>query len=146
MNNIITKEMIILDKALHCKDEVISVLAATMNAAGRLNNMDEYISAVKDREATFPTSVGFYVAIPHGKSDAVKSSALAFLRLKEMVDWSDEEKVKYVFLIAVPSRNNGNEHLKILASLSRQLIHEEFRKKLVTLQDASELMTIIEEM
>ncbi|WP_196592736.1 PTS sugar transporter subunit IIA [Pectinatus sottacetonis] len=144
MNNLITEKMIILDKVLKDKNEIITTLAQQMNSAGRLNNLDKYIDAVKSREADFSTSMGFYVAIPHGKSDAVKNSALAFIRLKDMVEWSDQEKVKYVFMIAVPRENSGDEHLKILASLSRNLIHEDFREKLMTLQKASELVQIIE--
>lgn len=146
MNNLITDKMIILDQSLKTKDEVIYALAQKINNAGRLNDVNKYIEAVKSREADFPTSMGFYVAIPHGKSDAVKTSALAFLRLKEMVQWSEEENVKYIFMIAVPFENSGDEHLKILAALSRHLMHEDFREKLMMIQEAHELVDIIENM
>ncbi|WP_182185861.1 fructose PTS transporter subunit IIA [Pectinatus frisingensis] len=146
MNNLITDKMIMLDQSLKTKDEVIRTLAQKINNVGRLNDICKYIEAVKKREADFPTSMGFCVAIPHGKSDAVKTSSLAFLRLNEMVKWSEEENVKYIFMIAVPSENSDDEHLKILAALSRHLMHEDFRKKLMTIQNAHELVDIIENM
>lgn len=141
VDNLITKELIILDMEASSKEEVIKKLSKVIEAQYKLIDYDGYVRQVFEREKTFPTSIGFDVAIPHGKCDSVRHAALAFARLKNEVQWSEEEKAKYVFLIAVPEKEAGNTHLQILAQLSRKIMREEFREKL---QEASEIEEILE--
>jgi len=140
MNDLITSQLILLDTEAKSKEDIIKKLAKLIESEDRLNDCDSYVEQVFKREEEFATSFGFEVAIPHGKSDAVKSAALAFARLKNEVQWSDEEKVKYVFLIAVPESEAGNRHLRILAQISRGLMKEEFRNKLKSAENKEELL------
>ena len=115
MDNLITKELIVLDLDLSSKEDVIKAMARVIEEQGRLYDYNNYVKQVFARENNFSTAIGFEVAIPHGKTDSVKNASLAFARLKNEIQWSDEEKVKYVFLIAVPETEAGDTHLKILA-------------------------------
>lgn len=146
MESLMTEQLVALDLDLASKEEVIRHLARMIQAAGRLNNEDEYIQAVFKREEEFATAMGFSVAIPHGKTDAVKIPALAFARLTNAIKWSDEEEVRFIFQIAVPEEAAGDYHLKILASLSRQLIHEEFCEKLASITEPSNIVKLIGEL
>ena len=88
------------------------------------------------------TGIGFGIAIPHGKSPHVKETTVAFGRLTKQVDWQslDGENVGLVFLLAVPEDCQGDQHLKIIAGLSRKLVHQEFRN---TLQQATSDQEIV---
>ncbi|AGY74905.1 PTS sugar transporter subunit IIA [Clostridium autoethanogenum] len=141
MNDIINKDLVVLDLEASSKEEVIRKLSKLIEKQDKLIDFDGYVKQVFEREEDFPTSIGFDVAIPHGKSDSVKSAAVAFARLKKEVKWSEEESVKYVFLIAVPEKEAGDRHLQILAQLSRKIMREEFRTKL---QEASNIEEILE--
>lgn len=143
MEQLITKELIILDLESSSKKAVITDMAKLIAAQERLINFDGYVAQVFEREKTFPTSVGFGVAIPHGKTDAVKIPALAFARLKQDVRWSDNEEVKYVFLIAVPEKEASEMHLQILAQLSRKIMREDFREKLKNLAKVEEILDVL---
>lgn len=143
MENLITKELIVLDLDLSSKEDVVKEMAKLIDAQGRLYDYDGYIKQVFEREEDFPTSIGFEVAIPHGKTNSVKNASLAFARLKNEIQWSDEEKVKYVFLIAVPETEAGDTHLKILAELSRKIMREEFREKLKSSLKIDELLELL---
>lgn len=140
MNELITPKLILLDAEADSKEEIIRKLAKLIENEDRLIDYDGYVAQVFKREEEFATSFGFEVAIPHGKSDAVKSAALAFARLKNDIQWSEEEKVKYVFLIAVPESEAGDRHLRILAQISRGLMREEFRNKLKNAENEEELL------
>jgi fructose PTS system EIIA component len=142
MDNLITKELIALDLDISSKEEVIKEMAKLIEAQGKLNDYDAYIKQVFAREDDFPTSIGFEVAIPHGKTNSVKCASLAFARLKNEIQWSEEEKVKYVFLIAVPETEAGDTHLQILAQLSRKIMREEYREKLKTSLKVDELLEL----
>lgn len=143
MEKIIIKELIVLDLEASSKEEVIKDMAKMIEGQDRLHNLQGYMEQVYKREENFPTSIGFEVAIPHGKTDAVKQATVAFARLKNEVQWSTEENVKYVFLIAVPETEAGDLHLQILAQLSRKIMREEFREQLKNSSDIDELLEIL---
>lgn len=127
---ILTVEQICLQLAAANRDEVIRCLANKLDKNKKLNNKEEYIKAVIARDDLTPTAMGYGIAIPHGVSSSVRVPALAVATLKEKVKWTEKDEVDLVFQIAVPEKNAGNTHLKILAALSRSLMHEEFRDSL----------------
>lgn len=73
MEQVITTDLICLDVEAESKEDVIRLLAEKLDKAGRLNDKDEYIAEVFKREETYATGVGFSVATPHAKTDAVKT-------------------------------------------------------------------------
>lgn len=144
MSELINKSMIILDFNASSKEEAIEKLARKIDEEGRLQNLNLYIDEVKKREEEFSTAVGFDIAIPHGKCCYVKKAAVAFGRLKNKIKWSDEEEVKYIFLLAVPDSEAGDKHLQILAQLSRNIMRDEFRKKLEEGKGIEQVAEILE--
>lgn len=143
MNDLITRDMILLDLEASDKNEVIQKLSEVIESQGRLIALEGFLEQVNKREETFPTSIGFNVAIPHGKCDSVKKAALAFARLKNEVKWSEDENAKYVFLIGVSEEEAGNKHLQILAQLSRNIMKEEFRERLEQSKSIEEILSIL---
>ncbi|MGM0240806.1 MULTISPECIES: fructose PTS transporter subunit IIA [Enterococcus] len=144
---IINAELIDLDIDATTKEEAIQALAKKIHRADRLNDYDGYYESVIAREELTTTGIGFGIAIPHGKSPHVKETTVAFGRLNQALDWKslDETDVNVVFLLAVPEACQGNQHLKIIASLSRKLIHEDFRKTLQDAKNPSEILAVLNE-
>ncbi|WP_432666878.1 fructose PTS transporter subunit IIA [Wukongibacter baidiensis] len=137
----------LIDLNLNCIsiEEVIEAMAELMDRCGRLNDKEAYIKAVMERERLSSTGIGFGIGIPHGKSNAVKVPSLALGRIKQGIEWQslDGEPVNIVFLIAVP-QESSNQHLKILASLSRKLMDKGFIKQLKETDDEELLINVIE--
>lgn len=146
MNKIINKNLIKLDVEAESKEECMKELIKLMEVEGRLNDPVSYTEEVLGREKLCTTGIGFGIAIPHGKCEAVKIPTVAFGRLKSSIEWQslDGDPVKMVFLLAVPKESESNEHLKILAALSRKLMNEEFRSDLLSIQDEAELLALLE--
>lgn len=145
ISTIISKEIIFLDLEAHSRAEVIDSLIDGIAKNGYVIDKDEYRAAVEERESKGTTGIGFGVAIPHGKSKAVKSPCVAFARLQTPVDWNsfDGKPVNTVFMIAVPQENAGNDHLKILIAISKKLMHEEFRSALEKATTPDEILDVI---
>ena len=99
-----------------------------------------------DREKTGSTGIGFGVAIPHGKSAGVSKPGLAFAKLSRPIDWDslDGQPVSIIFMIAVPEEATSNEHLQILIEISRKLINEDFRNRLLVVDDQQELSHLLQ--
>ena len=63
------------------------------------------------------------------------------------VDWKslDDTLVNMIFMIGVPEQDTTNEHLKILALLSRKLMKEEFRLALSNSNTKEEVLSIFKQ-
>lgn len=127
------------------KQAAISELANTFVNEGVVTNDSVYLEAVMKREEESTTGIGFGVAIPHGKSAAVTEPSLAFGRSQAGIQYDsmDGKPVHLMFLIAVPETSN-DEHLRILSKLSRKLMHDDVRQKLMTVTAADEIYQIFE--
>jgi mannitol/fructose-specific phosphotransferase system IIA component (Ntr-type) len=118
---------------IHDKDELIRYLADLLYEAGKLRSVDEFLDAVRAREALGPTYMEHHVAIPHGKSAAVLEAGVAFGRSTDGI-WYETEHggglAKLVFLLAIPDQMSPDAYIAVLARLARLLVHEEFRSAL----------------
>ena len=97
------------------------------------------------REDIANTAIGNGIAIPHALSSEVKEAGLIFIRLKNPINWSYDDKVKYIFGIAVPKENKNNQHLKILSTLARNLMNENFKNELLKSKSTEECYKILNE-
>lgn len=128
------------------KDEVIGKLAEELNKKGFVTNCKGFIEDVDKREKVLPTYIGHSIGLPHTKSKFVKRPAVIVGRLKNSIVWNEDNTVKLIFLIAVPKETNSNLHLKILANLARMLMHNNFREKLMQLNEKEVQELIYESM
>ncbi len=138
--------MIVLDSKLTNRDDIISSLAKKSVELGYVSDLEEYIEAVKKRESEFSTAIGYGVSIPHGKSKAVNNAFIAFLRSEKYFKWDEnqDEEVRLAFLLGVPEDKKETLHLKILAQISRKLMDENFREKLLT-EDKEQIYEMLNE-
>lgn len=107
--------------------EVFEALAQRAVQLGIAHDADAIVADYKQREKEASTGFGGGIAIPHSKTDDVKEPTVLFVRLANPVEWHaiDDEPVTTVISILVPFGANS-EHLKLLSSLSRKLVHPEF--------------------
>lgn len=125
---LINENLITLDIEATDKADVIRQMALLAEKAGKISSLDEFIQDVLERENNFSTGVGNGIAIPHGKSKAVKEAMFVFGKIRQGIDWGshDGSLVNLIFLLGVPAENPNNVHLKILSQLSMKLMDEDF--------------------
>ncbi|AIS51805.1 PTS system mannose-specific EIIBCA component ManP [Thermoanaerobacter kivui] len=115
-------------------------MAELAQKEGKITSVEEYARSVLDREKAYTTGVGNGIAIPHGKSKAVKEAMIVFGKTTDGIEWDslDGKPVNLIFLLGVPEENVDNVHLKILSQLSRKLMNDSFiemLKKAVTVEE-----------
>lgn len=147
--DITTKNLINTNLQGTTQDAVMDELIQLLDGSNVLTSTDAFKEVVLAREAEGTTGMGMNIAIPHGKSAAVQKPAVAFGIQRDGVDWKsmDGSSAKLIFLIAVPEERAGDDHLKILQMLSRQLMDDTFREQLLqvnTTNEAYELLHTIE--
>ncbi|MFT8348436.1 fructose-specific PTS transporter subunit EIIC [Clostridium saccharoperbutylacetonicum] len=143
--DLLHKEGINLDFNPSTKEQCINELVDLMDKTGNLNDKQEYKKAILAREELSTTGIGDGIAIPHGKTKAVKNASLAAAICKNGVDYDslDGQPANLFFMIAVPD-NNDNLHLEVLARLSTILMDESFRSNLINCADKDEFLKLID--
>lgn len=132
------------------KDEAIRALAEQLNQQGKLHNLEEYLEAVFEREAHGATALGEGLAVPHGKTNAVKEAAFAVATLTEELKWpgidedDEDEDVNLIFLIAIPNAEAGSTHMHLLTALTSTLVDDDVREAVLNATTAEEILAIFD--
>lgn len=131
ISEILSLDNITLDLKAHTREEAISELMDLLYASGAISDKEEMVKAALKREEEFSTGIGMQVAIPHAKSRFVNRAAIAFGR-NDGVEWPTEDGINpcMIFLIVVPLEAR-NQHLQLLAQISRKIIHKEVRQAIL---------------
>lgn len=138
-------ESIDLHAAVSDKKAAIDHLVDLMDKGGSLNDKEAYKQCVLAREEEGSTGIGEGIAIPHAKTDAVKTPGLASMIVRNGVEYEslDDEPAYLFFLIAAPS-GGANIHLEVLSRLSRMLMDDDFREHLLQAKTPEEYIQIID--
>ncbi|WP_412126095.1 fructose-specific PTS transporter subunit EIIC [Streptomyces platensis] len=129
------------------KEAAIREMAELVAATGKVADVDELVRVALAREAQGTTGLGEEIAIPHAKTDAVTAPMVGFARSADGIDWGslDGTRARLVFLIAVPEAAAGDEHLRILALLSRKLMDADFRARLQGAESEARILRVLGE-
>jgi PTS system nitrogen regulatory IIA component len=139
--NLIIEELQAVDKR-----GVLCEFARLLKSNNKVDNEEELIRVLLEREALGSTGIGDGVAIPHGKLPMSSEMIIAFGRSKKGVDFQamDSRPVHLFFLLVTPEDRAG-DHLKALARISRILKSPDLRDRLKTASTRQELQRLIYE-
>lgn len=138
------------------KPEAVKVLSTASSKKRLLNELGEIAQAVYglnatvavdaliERENLGPTGVGRGVALPHARVAEIDRVIGAFVMLEKPIEFEsvDRQPVDLVFALFAPEED-GVEHLKALARVSRMLRNEEVCQMLRANGDSGTLYTIL---
>jgi mannitol/fructose-specific phosphotransferase system IIA component (Ntr-type) len=146
--DILGPEQIIPDLRASSRWEAIDELIDNLVAAGKIQagDRDAVIAAVKKRETSMSTGIGFGIGIPHASTDLIYEVAGALGRSKKGVNFDalDNQPVKLVMLFLVP-QGQFQKHLHTLANIAKLLHKADFREALEHAPDADTMLAIIRE-
>jgi fructose-specific PTS system IIA-like component len=125
-------DLVLTDVAAATKAEAIKLAVDRLYVMGRSDDPGAVEEAVWQREATYSTGFGHGFAIPHCKTNAVQANSLVLLKLRAPVPWGslDGAPVGVVVLLVMRESDRGTQHMKVFAQLARQLMREDFRRRL----------------
>ncbi len=146
ITDLLEEKAIKLNSLASSKEEILNQMINLISQTGNIVNKQEFKETVFKREKEGTTGIGEGIAIPHGKSRAVKKACLAAMVLPKGVEFQalDGKKVNLMFLIAAPE-NQENTHLEVLSRLSALLMDESFRENLKRAKTPAEFISFINE-
>jgi fructose-specific phosphotransferase system IIA component len=142
-----SERLIDLDVPAAGKESVISSMVEILSRSPNLTNKDQFLRDVLAREELVTTGVGYGVAFPHAKSDAVKAVVFALGRTREGVDFAalDGKPVRLIFLIGAPRRQEPSRiYLNLMARLSFLMKDEGNRRLLLETGSVEEVARLLD--
>jgi mannitol/fructose-specific phosphotransferase system IIA component (Ntr-type) len=121
--------------------ELVDLLVAKGHV--RAEDRDVVLNALRAREDTMSTGIGFGIAIPHASSDRVDRVVAAFGRSSKGIEFDalDNAPVKFIVLFVVP-KDQFQTHLRTLAAIAKFLNDRQVRERLGTAGSAEEILSI----
>ncbi|TWI54497.1 PTS fructose transporter subunit IIABC [Halalkalibacter nanhaiisediminis] len=146
ISDLLKRDTIVIDMGATDKESAISELVNKLDLAGRLNDAEGYKKAIWAREEQSTTGLGDGIAIPHAKTAAVKTPAIAFGKSTKGLDYEalDGQPTHLFFMIAA-SEGANQEHLATLSRLSTFLMDEAFRKALLEARTEDDVIQAIDQ-
>jgi PTS system nitrogen regulatory IIA component len=112
--------------------------------AQEISDKEEMVDVLLEREKLGSTGIGEGIAIPHGKTKAVKKLVAAFGRSQAGVNFESlDGEPAHIFFLLVAPHDSAGPHLKALARISRLLKDQDFRKELMSVSTKEELLDVI---
>ena len=132
ISDVLKKEQIVFNLDTNTKEETIKKLSSI---------------SVLEREEHSTTGIGNGIAIPHGKSDAVKKSSIIFAKTKHKIEWDalDEKPVDSIFLLAISNIDKDSNHLVLLSKLATKLMDDDNVDALKLANSEQEIINIFSE-
>jgi PTS system nitrogen regulatory IIA component len=102
---------------------------------------DSILAALRQREETMSTGIGFGIAIPHASSNCVSEVVAAFGRSTTGIEFDslDNSPVKFIVLFVVP-KDQFQVHLRTLAAIAKFLNDKSVREQLGRADSAEEIL------
>lgn len=109
----------------------------------KAEDRDVVLAALRQREETMSTGIGFGIAIPHASSDRVTEVVAAFGRSEGGIEFDslDNAPVQFIVLFVVP-RDQFQMHLRTLAAIAKLLNDRAVRESLKVAATAEEILAI----
>ena len=137
------------DILLHVKvadrDELLRLISKRAEELGNTDSAENLFKAFIEREKDYSTGLQEGFAIPHAKTNFVKSVGIIYARLDNPIDWEtyDDQPVTDVFALMVPEANAGTTHLQMLSNLATELLEDEFKQHLRELDNQKDISEYI---
>ncbi|EFJ6795706.1 PTS 2-O-a-mannosyl-D-glycerate transporter subunit IIABC [Escherichia coli] len=142
------RDALCLNARFTSREEAIHALTQRLAALGKISSTEQFLEEVYRRESLGPTALGEGLAVPHGKTAAVKEAAIAVATLSEPLQWEGvdgPEAVDLVVLLAIPPNEAGTTHMQLLTALTTRLADDEIRARIQSATTPDELLSALDD-
>lgn len=141
MSGFVSEENILLNQQATTKEEALRTISDAAARLGVADDADAVYAAFLAREEIDKTGMVDGFAVPHCKTDAVKSAAVIIFKNAQPVEWPslDDKPVDIAMALLIPDSEAGTTHLRLLSKAAMLLMDDNFKSKLRESNDAADL-------
>jgi len=125
------------------KEDALRQIVDQLYRCDKIDNKEQFLSAVIEREKLVSTGIGMGVAIPHVKSSFINQFFISVVLLKKGVDWQalDDNPVKLLFLIGGPA-DKQTQYLQLLSSLTSLIKDQVTRRRFFEAKKPDQILSL----
>ena len=141
MSGFVSEENILLNQQATTKEEALRTISDAAARLGVADDADAVFAAFLAREEIDKTGMVDGFAVPHCKTDAVKSAAVIIFKNAQPIEWPslDDKPVDIAMALLIPDSEAGTTHLRLLSKAAMLLMDDNFKSKLRESDDAADL-------
>ena len=141
MSGFVSEENILLNQQATTKEEALRTISDAAARLGVADDADAVYAAFLAREEIDKTGMVDGFAVPHCKTDVVKSAAVIIFKNAQPVEWPslDDKPVDIAMALLIPDSEAGTTHLRLLSKAAMLLMDDNFKSKLRESDDAADL-------
>lgn len=138
-------DLVLINKTYDSKNAALTDFSSLLEKLKYAKNSHQVLDLALKREGEFSTGIGNKIAIPHIRDDVMNDSVVLFAKVSPL-EWEslDNQKVEYIFFIAMNSATGATSHLEVIAALSRLFMKQEFINLLPTINSYETLISLLE--
>lgn len=126
------------------KISIIREMVDLMDRDGQLNDYENCLQAVLEREDSMSTGMQNGIAIPHGKSDGVDDLVVAIGLKKNGIDFESLDGLpSRVFIMTLSPRHTTGPHIQFLSSVSAILNKPQIFEELLACNDSAAVKELL---
>ncbi len=128
------------------RDAALDEMLEPLVAAGGVRDRGLLLDMLQRREGLGSTGIGKGVAVPHGRSLAVRGLVIVVGRSVEGIEFEavDGKPVHHVFLIVAPPQDTESRYLRALGRLVDLVKDAASRKRLMKVETFEEFVACVE--
>ncbi|KLI38691.1 PTS fructose transporter subunit IIABC [Brachyspira hyodysenteriae] len=144
LKDVITLDCINIDLKGKTKMEIIDEMVDILYNNGKLNDREKYKQEILKRESQSSTGIEEGIAIPHGKTNAVKIPTVAIGISKQGVDYESlDGKPSHLFFMIAAPENSNDSHIELLSKITTMLLEDDIREALLNVKSKEEVLDIL---
>lgn len=139
-------DLVFINPIARTPESLIQLMSEALYRRHVVDDEAAFIQSVLHRESEGPTALGEELAVPHGKSSAVRQAAFCIALFDEPVQWpglDGDEEVRIVFLLAIPEAEAGTTHMQLLTALTSSLTEETLRADLLAARTSEKVISAL---
>jgi len=128
------------------KSSVIEELLDVLVAAGRVDNRQQALDALLERESQGSTGLESGIAVPHAKTTAVQTLAVAIGISSAGIDFqSADGGLSHIFFLMLAPPDQSGPHIEALSEIARLARSPAFLKALQHAETPQEVTELLNE-
>lgn len=139
-----SEDHIYIDENSTTQDEVFKFIASIAKKHGYVKSEEDFYHGLQKREKEATTGFNDGIAIPHSKNSTVISPGVFLIKFKNPIEWDslDGKKITTAFALTIPE-DGAENHLKILSTIAKELIDDDFRNTVIKETDSQKLYNLV---
>lgn len=132
------------DLKVQVKEAAIAKLCDIVCLQPNMPSAEVATEAILSRERDMGTALGYSVAVPHARLNAIKRPVILFGRSLAGIEWDapDGKLVHFVFLVLTSDKDDHTQ-IQILRAIARVMSEEKMMGKLLAAEDGKDIGDIL---